>query len=100
MTTNNIGVFGKDKLIRKIADHCANNDGVIHDSNLDNLINNLRKSEAYKNASITDLFTADPYEDDSHDIIERAQTDTQVPSEYWRLTDYGNQCITPGRWFK
>ena len=96
-----LGAFAKTKLVRQIADHCDSNDGVIHDSNLDNLINKLRESsDCYKDASISDLFTADPFKDDSHDMIERAQIDTQKPTEYWRLTDYAVQCITPKQWFK
>jgi|11BtaG_2_1085332.scaffolds.fasta_scaffold19259_3 hypothetical protein len=101
MTTNNIGPFAKTKLIKQIANHCYDNHGVIHDNNLDNLINNLKNSsECYENASITDLFTADPFQDDTHDIIERDQTDTRMPSEYWKLTEYAQKCINPKSWIK
>lgn len=99
MTTNNIGSFAKTKLLQTIASHCSRNEGVIHDTDLDRYINNLRESsDAYKDASITDLFTANG--DDQYDTIERAQTDSRTPSEYWQLTEYGNKCINPTSWLK
>lgn len=99
MTTRNIGYMALTQLVQTIANHCAKNDGVIHDTDLDRYINNLReRSECYKDASITDLYTA--FGDDQHDMIERHQVDTRTPSEYWKLTEYAEKCINPSKWIK
>lgn len=91
MATRKIGYFALINLVKRIARHCNDNDGSIHDTDLDRYINNLRNSsECYSKASITDLFTA--LGDRSHDMIEREH------GEYWKLTEYAHKCITPKKW--
>jgi hypothetical protein len=102
VTPRSIGYLSVMKLLKEVASHCIvdaekNNhaDGLggrIHKDDLENLLAKYR-------AKWTDL-----YQGYDHDLIislyNNAAVRTDELKDNYKLTDYGDQCITPRRWFK
>lgn len=101
VTPRSIGYLSVMNLLKEVASHCIVNakedhaDGLggrIHKDDLENLLAKYR-------AKMTDL-----YQGYDHDLIislyNNAAVRTEELKDSYKLTDYGHQCITPGRWFK